>query len=113
MSNSSGAIGGLMLFVIGAVIYFLPTIIAKSRKHPNRSSIFLLNLCLGWTLIGWVVSLVWSASSIAGTEQPLGKQAEMPMLNKYREIERLSSLKERGLISDDEYQAEKMKLLRS
>ena len=47
MSSESGVIGSLMLFFIGAVLYFLPTINGKSRKHPNTDSIFLLNLFLG------------------------------------------------------------------
>ncbi|TRZ48114.1 superinfection immunity protein, partial [bacterium] len=30
------------------------------RQHKNSLAIFLLNLLLGWTVLGWVVSLVWS-----------------------------------------------------
>jgi hypothetical protein len=41
-------------------LYFLPTIIARSRGHRQENAIFLLNLLLGWTLIGWVAALVWS-----------------------------------------------------
>ena len=44
-----------------AGIYFLPTIIAAVRGHRQAVAIFLLNLFLGWTLIGWVGALVWSA----------------------------------------------------
>ncbi|WP_227870733.1 superinfection immunity protein [Orrella marina] len=32
--------------------YFFPTIEAAIRKHPDRLSIFLVNLFLGWTLLG-------------------------------------------------------------
>jgi hypothetical protein len=48
-------------FGLGFVFYFLPSIIALARSKRNILSIFLLNLFLGWTLIGWVVSLVWAA----------------------------------------------------
>ena len=41
--------------------YFLPTIIACCRGKKNSAAIFLLNLLLGWTFIGWVVALVWAA----------------------------------------------------
>ena len=41
-------------------VYFLPSFIAFSRDHKNKVSIFLLNLLLGWTVLGWVGSLVWS-----------------------------------------------------
>lgn len=47
-----------LLFIIGAVFYFIPSIIAFNKK--NASSIIALNLLLGWTFIGWVVSLVWA-----------------------------------------------------
>ena len=48
------------LVIIIFMIYFLPTLIAFLRQHKNRLAIFLLNLLLGWTVLGWVVSLVWS-----------------------------------------------------
>jgi len=41
-------------------VYFLPTLIAFLRQHKNKLAIFLLNLLLGWTVLGWVASLVWS-----------------------------------------------------
>lgn len=44
--------------------YFLPTVIVWFRRHPNGLAIYLLNLFLGWTLIGWVIALVWSCTSI-------------------------------------------------
>ena len=43
-------------------LYFMPTIIAYCRDHRNYASIFVVNLFLGWTLIGWVLSLAWSLS---------------------------------------------------
>jgi len=51
-----------ILFVL-LVPYFLPTIIAILRQKTNTGSIFALNLFLGWSLIGWVVALIWALSS--------------------------------------------------
>lgn len=113
MQNDTGPLGALVLLFVGLMLYFMPTMNAKSRKHPNRSSIFLLNLLLGWTLVGWVVALVWSASAIGPVEQIRVKGDDFPGPDKYQRLETLGSLKERGLISDDEYQAEKAKLLNS
>lgn len=42
--------------------YLLPTGIAIGRKRTNTGAIFALNLFLGWTLIGWVVALVWAVA---------------------------------------------------
>ncbi len=52
-----------VLILIGLLLYFLPTIVAESWKKQNADAIFLLNFLLGWTLIGWVISFVWAASS--------------------------------------------------
>ena len=51
----------LLLVILIFAFYFLPTLIAFLRQHKNKLAIFLLNLLLGWTVLGWVVSLVWSA----------------------------------------------------
>ena len=50
----------LLLVVLIFDIYFLPTLIAFLRQHKNSLAIFLLHLLLGWTVLGWIVSLVWS-----------------------------------------------------
>jgi hypothetical protein len=42
------------------LLYFLPSIIAAHRDHPNRTTILILNTFLGWTFIGWIIALVWS-----------------------------------------------------
>ena len=53
----------LGLFLLTIIIYFAPTLIAKSRGHHNLTAIFVLNLCLGWSFIGWVISLVWALTN--------------------------------------------------
>ena len=52
--------GTLFLAVLGFVIYFLPTIIGWNKR--TAPSIMIVNVFLGWTLIGWVVALAWAAS---------------------------------------------------
>ena len=47
----------VVLFFAG---YFLPSFIAILRNHKNKLAILLLNILLGWTVLGWVGSLVWS-----------------------------------------------------
>lgn len=49
------------LYVLGtAFAYCFPTFIALGRGHPNCVPILIVNLSLGWTVIGWVGALVWS-----------------------------------------------------
>lgn len=40
--------------------YFLPTIIAAARRHRNAAPIFLVDLLLGWTGVGWLVAFIWA-----------------------------------------------------
>ena len=50
----------LPFFGFGFVMYFLPTIIAFARSKRDALAILMLNFFLGWTMIGWVVALVWA-----------------------------------------------------
>jgi Superinfection immunity protein len=50
--------------------YMLPWIIALGRSHPNVAPIFIINVFFGWTFIGWVVALAWSASVIKPVAVP-------------------------------------------
>ena len=52
----------ILLVVLIFTVYFLPTLIAFLIQHKNKLAIFLLNLLLGWTILGWVGSLVWSVT---------------------------------------------------
>ncbi len=47
-------------FGTGAVMYFLPTLIAAIRSKRDVLTIFLVNFFLGWSVIGWIVCLVWA-----------------------------------------------------
>jgi hypothetical protein len=48
-------------FGLSFVMYFLPSIIALVRGKRDILAVFLLNLFLGWSVIGWVVALIWAA----------------------------------------------------
>jgi len=45
--------GYIILFL---VIYFIPAIVGYNK--PNSTAIFLINLLLGWSVIGWVGALL-------------------------------------------------------
>ena len=47
------------------LLYFLPSIIALARSKRDTLAIFLLNFFLGWSVIGWIVALVWAAKNDA------------------------------------------------
>jgi hypothetical protein len=60
MQMQSFSLLELMLIIAMIVLYFLPSLIAYLRQHKNILAIFMLNLLLGWNVLGWVGSLVWS-----------------------------------------------------
>lgn len=71
----------LVVFLAGLALYFLPWIVAHNRGHANEGAIFVLNLFLGWSLIGWVVALVWACTSQPSQpQQPSGAPVAMPTL---------------------------------
>ena len=51
---------GFVALMIWTMLYFWPTAVALNKKRANTGAVFMLNLFLGWTLIGWIVALVWA-----------------------------------------------------
>ncbi len=56
--QGSGAAKELVLIPIALGFYVLPTLLAWSRRHPQRWKITWINLLLGWTGVGWVIAMV-------------------------------------------------------
>ena len=67
----------LLLFIL--VPYFLPAIVAHARKHPRAPAITLLNLLLGWSVIGWVVALIWALKPLPPSAFVVQHLATPPM----------------------------------
>ena len=65
MASNNKALQGpahLLLFAIAIALYVLPTLLALYRDCKASGWIAVINVLLGWTLIGWVVALGWAAS---------------------------------------------------
>jgi hypothetical protein len=45
------------------IMYWLPTIIAIARQAHSALGIFLLNLFLGVTVVGWFIALIWALAA--------------------------------------------------
>jgi Na+/proline symporter len=63
----------MVLIVLGCMlgVYFIPSFVASDRKHHNRLAIYVLNLFLGWTFLGWVLALIWACTMVIPQQQPL------------------------------------------
>jgi hypothetical protein len=64
-TNELALISTWIFFPAAIALYFAPSVVAATRKHPNTMSIFLLDLFLGWTLIGWIGALSWAYAAIS------------------------------------------------
>ncbi len=98
--------GGYLLgLALSLVLYCVPLMIAFYRNHEKYTTIFLLNLFLGWTMVVWVICLIWALFGAAN------KRDDSSSNNRYEDLERLSRLKSSGDITEAEYQTEKSRLL--
>ena len=52
---------GIITILVFVGIYFIPTIFGW--EHKDKNAIFILNLFLGWTFIGWVIALIWAVKN--------------------------------------------------
>jgi RsiW-degrading membrane proteinase PrsW (M82 family) len=70
-----------VLIVVGIAMYWLPTFIGYRRKAPNMSGVVVINLFLGWTLVGWVAAFAMALREIPqpqGYGPPPGWQPPQP-----------------------------------
>jgi hypothetical protein len=57
--------GVLLVWAILIGLYFVPTVVAALRKTGSVQfgPVIVINLFLGWTLIGWVVALAMAVKN--------------------------------------------------
>lgn len=67
-----------LFLVVGIVLYVLPGCIASIREHRNKMAIWALNIILGWTFLGWVVSFIWSLTN------PSKESASEPVASNFK-----------------------------
>lgn len=71
LSQPSGiaeVVGPLVLALAIPLIvgmYLLPTLVAVKRAVPDRGSVAVINVLLGWSFMGWVVALALAFRSRA------------------------------------------------
>lgn len=70
---------GFVLLGLAVALYFAPTIVAASRHHQSAPAIFVLNLFLGWTFLGWLAALVWSLAHVLPDEYRRQTQRPEPL----------------------------------
>ena len=64
--NPVGLFGWLLSvlgFVVSLALYFLPTIVASARRSTRTGTVFVIDLLLGWSFLGWIVAMVVAVAS--------------------------------------------------
>lgn len=64
------AVGNISMIFIGALavlVFFVPSMTAVARRHVNALPVFLTNLLLGPTVVGWAAALIWSFTNDPAT----------------------------------------------
>ncbi|MBY0488495.1 MAG: superinfection immunity protein [Gemmatimonadaceae bacterium] len=56
---------GWIMIVISVALYILPSLLAWKNESPRRTKILLINLLLGWTVIGWIVAMIMTFAYVA------------------------------------------------
>lgn len=116
--NDSGGDGFgsffMVLVILSLLLYFIPSIVASKREHPNRGAIYMLNILAGWTFIGWVGALVWAmtgsqqSAQIAYQHSPATSEPNLSIAEKIKEFK---DLLDSGAITQDEFDALKAKAI--
>jgi hypothetical protein len=56
--------------LLGSGLYFLPSMVAWRRLLKTAPQITKINAALGWTLVGWIVALVWAIRRSSRMRKP-------------------------------------------
>lgn len=119
--NGFGKLVSMMFFVLVPMLYLLPSFEAWSREQPNLTPTVLVNIFLGWSLIGWVVAMVMAYKSsepqkvevIYSTTLPVSPALAPALIPKPSPADALikqAELKPQGLPSEGEVNPQKAKL---
>lgn len=65
---------GILFLGVCLPLYLMPSILGRSRR--NHDAIFWVNLLAGWSVVGWIVALIWALTS---DREPVGTP-ELPIL---------------------------------
>jgi hypothetical protein len=65
--------------VIAFILYWLPTVVALLRLH-QIGSVMIVNLFLGWTVVGWIAALAMAVSDHQRNQQTVIIHQQPPQM---------------------------------
>jgi hypothetical protein len=72
------------LVMSGIVAYLAPALVALCREVPNQGSVIVVDVLLGWTLAGWVISLAMAVRSKAESVESLRNLSTLTLASRPR-----------------------------
>jgi len=97
----------LLFSVVYTYLYFLPYLIANKREHLQTRAIYILNIFAGWTILAWLIALIWA--NTVQKENPVIQQHQ-PM-DGADELKKYKELLDQQIISEEEFEAKKKQIL--
>jgi hypothetical protein len=82
MGSSLLSLTVLAIVAVSLALYLLPVMIGRAREAPDIGAIAVINILLGWTLVGWVIALAMAMRSPAprGPALPPSRPGSPPPL---------------------------------
>jgi hypothetical protein len=68
-----------LLFLTLLAVYLLPSVLSAYRNCESALWIAVLNVFLGWTIVGWVAALGWASSGKIRPVTPSGHHPSHPL----------------------------------
>lgn len=67
-----------LLWIFSVVLYFVPSMIGWGKT--NFAMVFILNLLLGWTIVGWCIAVIVAFQGKKKEEEQFDRLIKMRML---------------------------------
>jgi len=78
-ASSGAVVVFLFIAALGLAAYLAPGIVASVRHVPNAGSVWIINVLLGWTLVGWAIALAMACRSrYQAVMTPYGPHGQIP-----------------------------------
>jgi Superinfection immunity protein/Short C-terminal domain len=97
----------VLFWLFFVALYCIPSLVAYNRDHPSKMGVLALNILLGWTFIGWLGAFIWSLSGVSIS----ANISLQPTTSIATELEKLASLKDKGILTQEEFDKKKKTLL--
>lgn len=94
-------------------IYMYPAKLARRTEHVAATAIFVLNLLFGFTIIFWVILLIWASNGNGGKKEVIIQKTPQNVTggDAMEKINSLKQMLDSELISQDEFEEKKKDIL--